>query len=169
MCVLVAQSCLTLCNTMDCVIPGFSVHGILQARILECLAILFSRESFWPRDWTQVFCIAGRFFTIWANSGKPELTSSLYNFYSITLSNLQSTVLFIYCIHWVLSPSSPIKYKNLQKYKRKWLLSAVFTELSQVPRTEPHSWQTNSLKIVTDQWIMILLRLIDLTKIIYFQ
>ena len=101
--------------------------------------------------------------------GKPELTSSLYKFYSITLSNLQSTVLFIYCIHWVLSPSSPIKYKNLQKYKRKWLLSAVFTELFPAPRTVPHSWQTDSLKIVTDQWIMILLRLIDLTKIIYFQ
>ena len=47
--------------------------------------------------------------------GKPELTSSLYDFYSITFSNLQSTILFIYCIHWVLSPSSPIKYKNLHK------------------------------------------------------
>ena len=41
-------------------------HGILQARILECVAFLFSRGSSQPRDWTQVSCIAGRFFTSWA-------------------------------------------------------------------------------------------------------
>ena len=62
---LVAQSCLTLCNPMDCSPPGSYVQGILQARILEWVAIPFSRESFWPRDRTQVSCIAGRYFTIW--------------------------------------------------------------------------------------------------------
>ena len=46
--------------------PGSSVHGILQARILEWVAIPFSRGFSWPRDWTQVSCIAGRFFTVWA-------------------------------------------------------------------------------------------------------
>ena len=61
---LVAQSCPTLCDPMDCSLPGSSVHGILQARILEWVAIPFSRGSSWPRDWTQVSCIAGRFFTI---------------------------------------------------------------------------------------------------------
>ena len=64
--VLVAQSCPTLCNSMDCSLPGSSVHGILQARILEWIAIPFSQGSSWPRDWTRVSCIAGRFFTIWA-------------------------------------------------------------------------------------------------------
>ena len=66
---LVTQACLTLCNPMDCSPPGSSVHGILQARILEGVAILFSRGSSWRRDWTWVscvFCIAGRFFTCWA-------------------------------------------------------------------------------------------------------
>ena len=48
--VLVAQSCLTLCNHMDCSPPGSSGHGILQARILECVAIPFSRGSSQPRD-----------------------------------------------------------------------------------------------------------------------
>ena len=48
--VLVAQSCPTLCNHMDCSPPGFSVHGTLQARILEWVAIPFSRGSSWPRD-----------------------------------------------------------------------------------------------------------------------
>ena len=45
---------------------GSSVHGILQARLVQCVSISFSRGSPWPRDWTQVSCIAGRFFTIWA-------------------------------------------------------------------------------------------------------
>ena len=62
----VAQSCPTLCDPMDCSLPGFSVHGIFQARVLEWVAISFSRGSSWPRDWTQVSCIAGRRFTLWA-------------------------------------------------------------------------------------------------------
>ena len=51
----------TLCNPMDCYPPGFSVHGILQARIWEWVAIPFSRRSSQPRDRTQVSRIAGRF------------------------------------------------------------------------------------------------------------
>ena len=62
----VAQSCQTLCDPMDCSLPSSSVHGILQARILEWVAISFSRRSSWPRDWTRVSCIEGRNFTVWA-------------------------------------------------------------------------------------------------------
>ena len=65
-CMLVAQSCLTLCNPMNCSPPGSSVHGILQARILEWFAISFSRVSSWPRDWPCVSCIVARCFTVWA-------------------------------------------------------------------------------------------------------
>ena len=65
-CVWVAQACLTLCDPMNCSLPGFPVHGILQARILEWTAIPFSRGSSRPRDRTLVSCIAGRFFTVWA-------------------------------------------------------------------------------------------------------
>ena len=61
-----AQSCPTLCDPMDCSPPGSSVHGVFQARILERVAISFSRGSSQPRDWTQVSCISGRFFTVWA-------------------------------------------------------------------------------------------------------
>ena len=50
-------SCVWLCDLMDCSPPGSSVHGILQARILECVAILFSRGSSWLRDWTWLSCI----------------------------------------------------------------------------------------------------------------
>ena len=64
--VLVTLSCPTLCDPMDCGPPGSFVHGILQARTLEQVAIPFSRGSFQPRDWTWVSCVASRFFTIWA-------------------------------------------------------------------------------------------------------
>ena len=63
---LVTQSCLTLCNPMDSSPPGSSVHGILQGRILEWVAISFYRGSSKPRDWTCVSCLASRFFIIWA-------------------------------------------------------------------------------------------------------
>ena len=62
----VAQSCPTLCNPMDYSPLGSSVHGIFQARILEWVSISFSRGSSWPRDRTQVSCVAGRRFTNWA-------------------------------------------------------------------------------------------------------
>ena len=61
--VLVAQSCPTLCDPMDCSPPGFPVHGILQARILEWIPISFSRGSSQTRGWTWVSYIAGTFFT----------------------------------------------------------------------------------------------------------
>ena len=57
----VAQSCPTLCDPVD-----HTVHGILEARMLEWVAFPFSRGSSQPRDWTQVSCIAGGFFTSWA-------------------------------------------------------------------------------------------------------
>ena len=65
-CLLVAQSYPTLYNPTDFSLPASSVHGILQARILEWAAMPSSRGSSWPRGQTQVSHIAGRFFTIWA-------------------------------------------------------------------------------------------------------
>ena len=62
----VTQSCLTLCDSMDNSPPGSSVHGILQARILEWVAIPSCRGPSWPKGWTQFSCTAGRFFSIWA-------------------------------------------------------------------------------------------------------
>ena len=65
------QSCLTLCDPMDCSLPGSSVHGILQARTLEWVAIPFSRASSQPRDRICVFCVTGGFFTA-EPLGKPQ-------------------------------------------------------------------------------------------------
>ena len=89
----VAQLCPTLCNPLDCSPPGPSVHGILQARMLEWVAMPFSRGSSRPRDQTPVSCIAGRFFTIWATS--PIVTGnrstshfSSFSFYFMHLEAL---------------------------------------------------------------------------------
>ena len=60
----VAQSCPTLSNPMDCSLPGSSVHGIFQARVLEWVAISFSRGSSQPRGRARVSCIASRCFTV---------------------------------------------------------------------------------------------------------
>ena len=63
------SACPTLCNPMD-----YTVHGVLQARILQQIAIPLARGSSQPRDLTQVSCIAGRFFTVWANREAHYLT-----------------------------------------------------------------------------------------------
>ena len=76
-CVLVTQLCLTFCDPLDRSPPASSVHGILQARILEWTAVPFSRGSSQPRDWTQVSHVAGRLFTVWATR-KAHLLSIYY-------------------------------------------------------------------------------------------
>ena len=73
-------SCVWLCDAMD-----YTVHGILQARIMEWVAIPFSRGSSQPTDWTQVSCIAGRIFTSWATGRhitnvSPQLLKVLWAF-----------------------------------------------------------------------------------------
>ena len=80
--VLIAQLCLTLRDPMDCGLSGSSLHEILQARMLEWVAVPFSRGSLQPRDWTCVSCNAGRFFTIWATreaSGYNRVKESWLN------------------------------------------------------------------------------------------
>ena len=75
-----------LCDPVDCSPPGSSIHGILQARILEWVAIFFSRGSSRPRDQTQVSRIAGRHFNLWATIKSwlkkkyniPKKTSNIY-------------------------------------------------------------------------------------------
>ena len=88
---LVAKFCLTHLRPMDCSSPGSSVHGISQARILEWVAISFSRGSSWPRDQTQVDCITGRFFTT-ESPGKPHTY--------IYLTNKHSNKIIMSSIHY---------------------------------------------------------------------
>ena len=62
---------------MNCSLPGSSIHGIIQARILELVAIPFSRGSSQPRDQTLIFYIAGRFFTVWVTREIKLASSSI--------------------------------------------------------------------------------------------
>ena len=93
----VSQLCPTLCDPIDCSPPGSSVLGILQARILEWVAISFSRGSSQPRDWTHVSHFAGRFFTIRTTreDPRPTIWRSNYLIGLITWVN--------YLISWDLS------------------------------------------------------------------
>ena len=79
----VSQSCPTLCNPMDCTLPGSSVRGIFQAIVLEWIAISFSRGSSQTRDWTLVSHIVDRRFTVWATREylhNELLSNCFYNF-----------------------------------------------------------------------------------------
>ena len=71
----VTRSCTTLCHPMDCT----SLHGILQARILEWVAIPFSRGSSQSRDLTQVSCMAGRFFTVCTTLSMHKVCRAIEN------------------------------------------------------------------------------------------
>ena len=72
MCVQLLQLCPALRDSTDCSLPGSSVNGILQARILEWVPMPTSWGSSWPRDWTHVSCITGRFFTTEPPRDKPN-------------------------------------------------------------------------------------------------
>ena len=102
----VAQSCPTLCDLVDCSLPGSSVHEILQARILEWVAISFSRGSSQPRGRTQISCIGVRCFNLWATREAPGANPKPYIFLSLypTLENLSRDsasiflLFFPYCL-----------------------------------------------------------------------
>ena len=75
---LVTKLCPTLFS-MDYGLPDTSVHGISQARILEWSAMSFSRGSFWPRDWTNIFCIGRQILYHWATREVQYLLSVQFN------------------------------------------------------------------------------------------
>ena len=73
-------------------LPDSSVYGILQARIRGWVAIPFSRGSSWPRDWTQISCIASRFFTVWATRAQTFLCTRHYSRDFIEINSLNPHV-----------------------------------------------------------------------------
>ena len=106
----VTQSCPTLCDPMDCSLPHSSIRGIFQARVLEWVAISFSRGSSWPRDWTQVSCIVGRRFNLGATR---EVQRSSHSMASTKICHNLSPQFFFYgCLMfhevlctWLIWPS----------------------------------------------------------------
>ena len=113
---IVVKSCLTLVISWHRLLPGSSVHGILQARILEWVTISSSRGCSWPRDGNQVSCITGRFFTNWARR-KPLIASPGKAFKGCT-----------YClIMIVISIRHIIMCKSLESWWESWWESHGFT------------------------------------------
>ena len=80
------QSCPSLCDPMDCNLPGFSVLGISQARILEWIAISYSRGLTRPRDQSHISCLAGRFFTTEPLGKSTYIYICLYIYFSDSFS-----------------------------------------------------------------------------------
>ena len=123
------------CDPMDCSLPGSSVHGILQARILEWVAIPFSRGSSWPRDWAKVCHLAGRFFTIWAtretiHQFKPwKIACHRPQEGEVGDSSRLSHSCYFYCgVSWSLWRSQSILIQPLSWSLRRWLQLHVFKE-----------------------------------------
>ena len=139
----VSHSVLSDCNPMDCSLPGSSVHGILQVRILERVAILFSRGSSWPRDQSQGSHISGRFFTVWVS--REALSNFPFSFLfpedwtclrSLTTSQAAWIAFLSFVImieSFLLVTSSSILSASLYQTKG-WLDFWGFKELSLVER-----------------------------------
>ena len=115
---LVSQLSLTLCDPMDCSPPGFSVHWILQARILEWVVVPFSRESSQPRDQTQVSCFAGRFYTIWVTRKVPNLLLQREVFLHVShyfhFENNNSQIIFLF-LSFILIYSKELIFASYYK------------------------------------------------------
>jgi len=76
-------------NPMDCSLLGSYVHGILQVKILECVAIPFARESSWPRDQTQVSCILHCLSQEESHKSSLRLNNSTYRYLVIHLREMK--------------------------------------------------------------------------------
>ena len=102
----VAQSCLTLCDPMDCSLPGSSIHEIFQAKVLQWVAISFSRGSSRSRDRTWVSRIARRRFTIWATNAffAPIVIIMIFslNFLNILFSYVELSLHFNNNFHLIM-------------------------------------------------------------------
>ena len=150
--VLVAQSCLTLCNPMDCSLPGSSVHGIFQARILEWVAIPFSRGSSHLRDQTRVSCIAGGLYHL-SHQGSPNvvylyISSQSYGFSSShvwmwELDHKEGWALKNWCFQTVVlekTHESPLDCKEIKPVNPKGNQSWIVTGRTDNETEAPVLW-----------------------------
>ena len=112
---LVAQSCPTLCHLMDYSPPGSSVHGIIQASILEWVAMPSSKGSSQPKDPTQVSHIAGEFFTVWATR---EVHIYVYMYVNVYMYKVISVTVWLYVVQ--ISSMPDIVSINLCQIPLNW-------------------------------------------------
>ena len=142
----VAQSCPTLCDPMGCSLPGSSVHGIFQARVLEWVAISFSRGSSQTMDRTSR--IAGRRFTIWATREAwwSQLKTFLYYMHicvcvcvcvCVCIHIYRShSVVFDNVIPWTVAHQAPLSMGFLRARILEWI-TIPFSRGSSGPGIKP--------------------------------
>ena len=133
----IAQSCPTLCDPIDCSLPGCSVHGIFQAIVLEWIAISFSRGSSQPRARTWASHIVDRRFTVWATREVLWMWELDYK---------ENWVLKNWCFWSVVlekPPESPLDYKEIQPVHPKGYQSWVFIGGPYVEAETPILWPSD--------------------------
>ena len=123
----VAQSCLTLFDPMDCSLPRSSVRGIFQSRVLEWVAISFSRGSSQPRDRTQVSRTAGRCFTVWATR-EAAFLSLASEFFRYSNHNLEQTVIYTRACYSYNSAKEPRLGALIDKFTFEFNYKANYNE-----------------------------------------
>ena len=132
------QSCTILCNPMDYSLPDCSVHGIFQARVLEWVAISFSRGFFWPRDWTQVSCIGSPVLLPLALPGNPLHSSSSVKVLTALISFWTSHPLLLLSESEITS-----KWKAIPKF---WIHFSRGFSLTPDPESENYHCLHSTLK-----------------------
>ena len=106
-------------DPMDYSLPGSSVHGISQARILKSVAIFFSRGSSWPRDWTLVSCLEGDFFLPLSHQWSPNLTYLVGNTGGLTKKKKKKCKCKLHRNWWKSKPVVYTKYSGV--FYRKFI------------------------------------------------
>ena len=127
---LVTQSCLTLCDPMDWSPPGSSVHEIFQARVLEWVAISFSKGSSQPRDWTQVPCTASRFFIDLATREAPTANNQKLINNIGQFRHILYVVYIVYCVPTVIYRKEDVVKKIIRKIKYIYSTTPSFSGFS---------------------------------------
>ena len=162
----VTQSCPTLCDPMDCSLPGSSIHWIFQARILEWVAVSFSRGSSWSRDWTRVSYITGRLLNVWATREVPGeiIALTIQTFVGKVMSllfNASSRFVIAFLprskyllISWLQSPSAVI----LEFKKIKSVTASTFSTFLNFNTIHSFIGYENFTILVNKTWILILVK-----------
>ena len=133
---LAVQSCPTLCDPTDDSTPVSSVHGILQARILEWVTLSFSRGSCWPRVQILVSCTTGRFFTVWAT--KEALYIHIHIYICVHIYTIYTHIYMCVHIYTLYTYIYVCIYVYIYELKwsplsRVWLLATLWTVAYQAP------------------------------------
>ena len=132
----VSQSCLTLCDPMNHSLPGSSVHGIFQTRILEWVAVSFSRESSWLRDWTlisYVSCIGRQNLYHWATWEAPGGHMLEFSYLLNKLSYASELAISLQLWRAELHTLSPSIAAELPWHSDKYMASMIYYMFGDVP------------------------------------